>query len=134
MSEPVYVYYELRNYYQNHIKYVKSRDNPQLRGEDRSKSEVSTCDPVKMNDDLYTPLSFYGVALDMGNVANPCGLAALTTFNGKGKTDSFSLSMNETMIKIDDDDIAWQNDVKVVYSRADNYKEEQWIDVEDGKV
>jgi hypothetical protein len=38
------------------------------------------------------------------------------------------------VIEIDDDDIAWKNDVKEVYSRADNYKEEQWRDVEDGEV
>jgi hypothetical protein len=30
---PVYVYYELSNYYQNHRRYVQSRSTPQLMGQ-----------------------------------------------------------------------------------------------------
>jgi len=30
---PVYIYYQLDNFYQNHRRYVKSRDNYQLAGE-----------------------------------------------------------------------------------------------------
>lgn len=30
---PIYVYYELENYYQNHRRYVSSRDPYQLEGE-----------------------------------------------------------------------------------------------------
>jgi len=33
MSQPVYMYYRLENYYQNHRRYVKSRNDDQLRGE-----------------------------------------------------------------------------------------------------
>lgn len=29
---PIYVYYQLDNFYQNHRRYVKSRDNEQLQG------------------------------------------------------------------------------------------------------
>jgi len=35
MKPPIYVYYELSNYYQNHRRYVKSRSSLQLRGEVR---------------------------------------------------------------------------------------------------
>lgn len=33
ISPPVYVYYELTNYFQNHRRYVKSRNDDQLRWE-----------------------------------------------------------------------------------------------------
>lgn len=32
MSAPIYIYYELDNYYQNHRRYVKSRSSLQLLG------------------------------------------------------------------------------------------------------
>lgn len=41
MAEPVYFYYKLTNYYQNHRRYVKSRNDAQLRGEHVSYSDVS---------------------------------------------------------------------------------------------
>lgn len=36
MEKPVYFYYKLTNYYQNHRLYVKSRNDDQLRGHDVS--------------------------------------------------------------------------------------------------
>jgi hypothetical protein len=32
IKSPIYVYYQLDNFYQNHRRYVKSRDNEQLDG------------------------------------------------------------------------------------------------------
>ena len=32
MKAPVYMYYKLRNFYQNHRRYVKSRSDSQLKG------------------------------------------------------------------------------------------------------
>lgn len=41
MEEPVYLYYKLTNYYQNHRRYVKSRNDQQLRGNKvTSKSDI----------------------------------------------------------------------------------------------
>lgn len=34
ITGPVYVYYQLENFYQNHRRYVKSRSNEQLLGKD----------------------------------------------------------------------------------------------------
>lgn len=75
MSQPIFVYYQLENFYQNHRRYVKSRDYKQLMGWDgededwtqQTEDDVrSTCDPIVTNDDLknmgitkyvYTPPS-----------------------------------------------------------------------------
>ena len=61
---PVYVYYQLGNFYQNHRRYIKSRSDDQLKG----KTSTSGCDPMikGTNDkDLY-----------------PCGLIAHSYFSG----------------------------------------------------
>ena len=43
----IYVYYQLDNFYQNHRRYVKSRDNELLLGQYITETDkVSDCDPV----------------------------------------------------------------------------------------
>ena len=49
---PIYVYYQLDNFYQNHRRYVKSRSNEQLMGNNLSESELDDCDPIKTNREL----------------------------------------------------------------------------------
>lgn len=50
MDAPVFVYYELDNFYQNHRRYVKSRSVNQLQGDSLSGADVSTdCDPIVYN-------------------------------------------------------------------------------------
>ncbi len=69
VNGPIYVYYELTNFYQNHRRYYSSRCNSQLIGENLQKSEVSLeCSPLYQND---------------SQVLNPCGLVANSFFNGK---------------------------------------------------
>ena len=46
---PIYVYYQLDNFYQNHRRYVKSRSNEQLMGNDLEVSQLDECDPIKTN-------------------------------------------------------------------------------------
>ena len=69
----VYVYYGLTNFYQNHRRYVKSRDDAQLGGADiRSASDlVSDCEPYRAfeNDTVKIPYA-------------PCGSIANSLFNG----------------------------------------------------
>lgn len=50
---PIYVYYQLDNFYQNHRRYVKSRDNEQLFGTFKDAGELSTCDPIVNNTQLW---------------------------------------------------------------------------------
>jgi len=73
MKSPVYIYYKLTNYYQNHRSYVKSRYDDQLKGHysDSYSTLDSYCDPLTSKDDSHNPDDFY----------IPCGLIALSFFN-----------------------------------------------------
>lgn len=102
MKAPVYLYYRLDNYYQNHRRYVKSRNDDQLRGlsNDQEKytySALSDCDPVISQNNAKTDtvdLFFW-----------PCGLIAKSFFN-----DTFALSNGQTPIPLRKDGIAWASD------------------------
>lgn len=68
MAAPVYVYYQLDNFYQNHRRYVKSYDKYQLLGTVASKHAHKECVPLVYN----------------GSTAlHPCGLVANSLFNGR---------------------------------------------------
>lgn len=72
MKAPVYVYYELSNFYQNHRRYVKSRSDPQLAGTiftSESASGMVDCDPLR--------------TAQSGKVLHPCGLVANSYFTGE---------------------------------------------------
>ena len=64
------MYYSLSNYFQNHRRYVKSRDDQQLRGEHVTYSGVSSdCAPFIGNSTSELPYA-------------PCGAIANSMFNG----------------------------------------------------
>ncbi|MFS7906735.1 putative CDC50/LEM3 family protein [Helianthus anomalus] len=44
MKQPIYVYYQLDNYYQNYRRYVKSRSDQQLRNRG-NENGTNTCKP-----------------------------------------------------------------------------------------
>lgn len=68
----VYMYYGLSNFYQNHRRYVKSRDDNQLLGGRQTASDLSgDCEPFK----AYNETTNIGYA--------PCGAIANSLFNGK---------------------------------------------------
>lgn len=50
---PVYVYYQLNNFYQNHRRYVKSRDSSQLNGVYVPVDKLGDCDPIITVGDLW---------------------------------------------------------------------------------
>jgi hypothetical protein len=130
MSEPVFVYYEFRNLYQNHIQFVKSRDFKQLRGEDRTKSEIITCEGVKeMSDiphELWPPMSH----LQENDIAKPCGLAARYY-----PQDYFEIIGEDSQnIEIESSDIAWQSDIDYVYDMPSGEEQTYWLDVEEGDI
>ncbi|KAG0478017.1 hypothetical protein HPP92_012736 [Vanilla planifolia] len=91
MDKPIYVYYQLDNFYQNHRRYVKSRNDQQLR--DKSKAnETSGCDPEKTTSD--------------GTPIVPCGLIAWSLFND---TYNFSRNSGEALV-VNKKDISWKSD------------------------
>ena len=51
ISAPIYVYYQLENFYQNHRRYVKSRSNTQLLGKELAvdSNAMKDCDPIITN-------------------------------------------------------------------------------------
>jgi len=103
MQPPIYVYYKLENYYQNHRRYVKSRNDAQLRGQQvLALSDLSDCAPYVSYDGSSSPNEFY----------LPCGLIARSLFN-----DTFILSTgNGSLIPVSTDGVAWQSDIDTKFN------------------
>ncbi|GAA6006909.1 CDC50/LEM3 family protein [Rhodotorula paludigena] len=68
LSKPVFMYYKLTNYYQNHRRYVMSVDSAQLHGDDVSYKTIDggDCKPVDVREN---------------RIVYPCGLVANSLFN-----------------------------------------------------
>ncbi|KAG4065400.1 hypothetical protein HA402_002798 [Bradysia odoriphaga] len=97
MVGAVYMYYGLSNYYQNHRRYVKSRDDDQLLG--RLELEPSTdCAPFAKTDD--------------GTWIAPCGAIANSLFN-----DTLKIQMKDTgrMVPLLRTGIAWPSDRNIKF-------------------
>lgn len=85
MTQPIFLFYEIDNFYQNHRRYVRSKSLKQLAGEDISDDEVSkNCDPITHVRDLQEKFRFKqdGTPMDVSMQANPCGLIANSFFDG----------------------------------------------------
>ncbi|PNW82424.1 hypothetical protein CHLRE_06g278300v5 [Chlamydomonas reinhardtii] len=100
MAAPVYVYYELRGYYQNHRRYVKSRSDMQLANEPKNQA-TSLCDPQEFLNGNSSEL------------INPCGLVAWSFFN-----DTYAMTVQNNgsgasvLLPISDEGIAFESDIK----------------------
>ncbi|KAG1447059.1 hypothetical protein G6F46_011632 [Rhizopus delemar] len=102
LKAPIYLYYRLSNFYQNHRKYVKSLNYNQLHGDAISEGEaISSCSPMAVSPD--------------GKIYYPCGLIANSMFN-----DTFHVSYvgtpggttNLSSVTFDETGIAWPTDKK----------------------
>ncbi|XP_061350439.1 putative ALA-interacting subunit 2 isoform X3 [Gastrolobium bilobum] len=89
MRAPIYIYYQLDNYYQNHRRYVKSRSDLQLL-HGLGYNGTSSCKPLQSSDNL--PIV-------------PCGLIAWSLFN-----DTYQFSRGPSELKINRKNIAWKSD------------------------
>jgi uncharacterized membrane protein len=98
MKRPIYMYYGLENYYQNHRRYVQSKSDTQLAGEViYSYSSLSTCSPRISLNNSQNPNYFY----------EPCGLIPWSMFN-----DSFMLYSGNNLIPLRKQGIAWSSDLR----------------------
>ena len=105
MRPPVYVYYELGSFFQNHKRYVRSRDDQQMGGVPGPPAE--RCAPEKTTPD--------------GQPIVPCGLTAWSLFN-----DTFTdwtleagggaaAAATPTPLDVDSSSIAWPSDALHLY-------------------
>lgn len=140
---PVFFYYELNNFYQNHRRYLNSRQPQQLKGEIKKGSDLDDCKPAVYMRDIGRTQSVDGTPLSEDTVANPCGLVARSVFTGKFALklyrnllllDTYTMKEPDgvTDVPINDKDIAWKEDREDKFKRAPNWQSVQWIDVEDG--
>ncbi|KAH3670688.1 hypothetical protein OGAPHI_001203 [Ogataea philodendri] len=111
---PIYLYYKLTNFYQNHRKYVESYDWQQLRGKAVEHDAVnSKCDPMRYRD---------------GKIVYPCGLVANSMFN-----DTFSSlsAQSGDDYEFSSEGIAWSSDLSLYresqYDVADIVPPENWM-------
>lgn len=135
IKKPVFVYYEINNFYQNHRRYFKSKSPEQLRdGKVKTKSEVGDCDPVKTNADIhFTSTSIGGSPLKKDDVAFPCGAMARSYFN-----DSYVIkytdSTPDTTVTVTHKGIAWPDDKANKFKNLEDTTKKnalQWLDIED---
>ncbi|GAV75019.1 CDC50 domain-containing protein [Cephalotus follicularis] len=89
MKAPIYIYYQLDNYYQNHRRYVKSRSDQQLL-HGLEQNDLSSCKPEEYDNGL--PIV-------------PCGLIAWSLFN-----DTFTFIRGREELKVSRKNIAWKSD------------------------
>mmetsp|Transcript_14812 Transcript_14812/g.27413 ORF Transcript_14812/g.27413 Transcript_14812/m.27413 type:complete len:212 (-) Transcript_14812:378-1013(-) len=127
MAAPVFAYLEFHNFYQNHIEFVKSRDYLQLRGEDRTESELTNCGETTTMSDIPVELWPTNSSLKPDDVALPCGLSARYF-----PFDKFEISKLNKTIELETSGIAWDLDTSYVYDMPKD-NESYWLNVEDGE-
>lgn len=129
MEAPIYLYYELDNFYQNHRRYVKSKNVNQLQGEEVS--DLEDCEPITKNKDIDANLkALDGSTLNQNGQAIPCGLIAKSLFNDRYKLYN-GQTTSDPVVTIFETGIAWPSDIKHKYKRVANYQSRSWTDVED---
>ncbi|KAI3869889.1 hypothetical protein MKW92_036824 [Papaver armeniacum] len=89
MKAPIYIYYQLDNYYQNHRRYVKSRSDRQLL-DGLNYKDTSSCKPEENSN---------------GQPIVPCGLVAWSLFN-----DTYTFYHQSKELEINRKNIAWKSD------------------------
>ncbi|KAI5800249.1 LEM3/CDC50 family protein [Peziza echinospora] len=117
LPAPVFFYYRLTNFYQNHRRYVKSVEERQLKGEAVSLSSLESsdaCSPL-----IKDPVS--------GKPYYPCGLIANSLFNDTFTspllTNVMGNGANNETYEMTEDGIAWASD-KARYKKT-KYKPDE---------
>ncbi|KAE8144637.1 ligand-effect modulator 3 family [Aspergillus avenaceus] len=105
MGPPVFMYYRLTNFYQNHRRYVKSLDIDQLKGKavDNKTINGGTCDPLEHDVN--------------GKAYYPCGLIANSMFNDTIRSPVLLNDGNEddpVEYMMTNKGIAWDSDKELI--------------------
>ena len=102
MGPPVYMYYRLTNFYQNHRRYVKSLDIEQLKGKavDSKTIDSGSCDPLKLDPS--------------GKPYYPCGLIANSQFNDTISSPVWLGSLIPETYHMTNKGIAWDSDKELI--------------------
>ena len=107
---PVYMYYGLTNFYQNHRRYVKSRDDKQLYGQLAPEGPSNDCAPFQQNNKTK---KFYA----------PCGAIANSMFNDKISLQHRPTSSNNVAdyqdVPLNKKGIAWPSDKKYKFKNPE---------------
>lgn len=122
IGPPVYLYYRLTNFYQNHRRYVKSLDLSQLRGDFVSNDTISKsqCNPLQLGPGKK---AYY-----------PCGLISNSIFNDTINSPSLVSSSGGQSAKnysMTTKGIAWSSDLdlykKTKYQNTDVVPPPNWM-------
>ncbi|KAI3893540.1 hypothetical protein MKW92_006011 [Papaver armeniacum] len=92
MTQPIYVYYQLENFHQNHRRYFMSRSDAQLR-DIEGENDTESCKPEAETGD--------------GQPIVPCGLIAWSLFND---TFSFIRSQDNRRLPVNKTGISWKSE------------------------
>ncbi|KAJ5836152.1 hypothetical protein N7447_002178 [Penicillium robsamsonii] len=119
LPAPVFMYYRLTNFYQNHRRYVQSLDLNQLKGDAVSYHTIKggTCDPLAVNttaEKVYYPCglianSFFNDTIGMPQFRDP-----IASGNEKGGKQFYEMT---------DKGIAWDSDKELI--KKTKYKLEE---------
>jgi len=123
MEPPIYMYYKLTQFYQNHRMYVKSRDDAQLSGATGltpsltepycrvgSDSKVGWAGPESDDSD--------GVNDTVANAVSPCGLIANSYFNDSFRIIEANATNTIRAVSQTSTDISWKSDRETKFKNA----------------
>ncbi|XP_006660976.1 ALA-interacting subunit 1-like isoform X1 [Oryza brachyantha] len=89
MKRPIYIYYQLDKFYQNHRRYVKSLNDLQLSNR-KNVNDTQYCSPE---------------ATANGRPIVPCGLIAWSLFN-----DTYSFTRGNETLRVNKNSISWKSE------------------------
>ncbi|KAJ6189812.1 hypothetical protein N7519_004720 [Penicillium mononematosum] len=103
LGPPVYLYYRLTNFYQNHRRYVQSFNQDQLKGKAVRNATLAngTCEPCAVDD--ATKKAYY-----------PCGLIANSKFNDTIGQPQNLQGEGTLVYNMTKKGIAWESDKKLI--------------------
>ena len=129
LKKPIFVYYRLKTFFINHRRIIESKSWKELKGEDVNtamscKGAYYMKEMFEENSPYYT--NEWGHQFSEDDVASPCGLLAKCFFN-----DTYNITnVHGDFIYINETGISNKYLKTKFFKRRKNYKETQWIDVE----